>query len=44
MANLREFLETGTALMVFIGVYMKWIRPLIDKIFGIKTPGKTYLD
>jgi hypothetical protein len=36
-------LQEGTAIMVFIGVYMKWIRPVVDKIFGIKGP-KSYLD
>jgi hypothetical protein len=43
MPGLRESLETGAALMVFVGVYMKWIRPIVDKIFGIDGP-KTYLD
>jgi hypothetical protein len=41
--SFQENLETGAALMVFVGVYMKWIRPIVDKIFGIKGP-PSYLD
>lgn len=37
-------LETAISIMVFIGVYMKWIRPIVDKMFGIDTPGGSYLD
>jgi hypothetical protein len=36
-------LAAAIEVMVFIGVYMKWIRPIVDKIFNIDAP-PSYLD
>jgi len=36
-------LDTVIGIMVFVGVYMKWIRPIVDKLFNIDGP-PTYLD
>jgi hypothetical protein len=36
-------LQAAVEVMVFVGVYMKWVRPLVDKIFGTDVP-PSYLD